>query len=206
MKIDGATWTFTKAELVALLAHMAGDERPSQAALQLQTARRRAVATDGHRAITCSLPSPHEASVAPADCLVPRPTIEWAVQNAKTKDEIRIIVAPDSELISVFVAAFSFTVKPAPGPFPGVDYILRRPDANAPGVSEIGLDVGYLGDLVLMRAACGKYPKKEGRKTILVQEQVAFRIPPGELDPIHATCFSHATGCAWHAVIMPVRL
>ncbi len=208
---DGHTnWHFSRAELVALLAHASTDAtRFGMCGIGLDVASGAATATDGHRAAKVwGERVNYDSAVVPTQTLVvDRQTIEAAVKVAKRDEEITITTRKEDEPVTVKIGDRVTATHLVNASHPPVDQILPKYEAKSHKGVVTGINSAYLADLDLVTYACPPVVKDlpRGKKKKTYPSLMLF--PPDEpLNPWFARVSCPQNATEWAVVIMPVRL
>jgi hypothetical protein len=199
-------WHFTKAELVALLAHMSTDEtRANLCALVLDTSKGRVWATDGHRmalAVTGDHdPPPHAvASVV----LVPRSFIADVAKIARRDEEITLVCADKRVAALVGGKGLEGHIANAGDP-PQIDQVIPQIGSKHIGVSA-SFCGDYLGDVALVTSACPPTVTENWKKKKEKRYPPVLMCPPAAaLDPVTFKVSCPANQTDWTVLVMPMR-
>ncbi len=201
-------WNFTRAELVALLAHMSTDAtRETQYGLVLDVTRGRAHATDGHRAVLVTTGDRVDQDRGITGVhLVPRELLEKAVKIAKAGSLMLVCCADGRVKISVDSTTLDGLLSDAiPNRIDAVLLTVGSPSTHK-GVAQ-GFNGWYLGDISLICVACPPTIKVGFRqKKEKIYSGVVLYPGAGELDPMLAKVRCPANQCDWVVVLMPMRI
>ena len=203
---DGTTtWKFTKAELIALLAHASTEPmRESLYGLVLEASLGRAFATDGHRlAMVTAGARLASQDATKTRAIIPTDVLAQVVKLAGKKDIVRI--TPNCTTVKVEVSCVDRWQNETPGPSftgplgaadncPPVDEVLPAYAQNHTG-TVAGINTAYLADLELVARASSEH-RLAG---------VMLYPPSDPTSPFKAEC-NAIDGTRWVVAIMPMRI
>jgi len=202
-------WNFSKAELVALLAHMCVDgTRYNLYGRGLDVARGVACATDGHRlAKVWGERVEHDRAVLPTRLLVvSRETVEQAVKIAKRDDTILIETRRAEDPVVVRVGQVEIQGRLVDADFPPYDSVFPQYDEKKHRGVVSGVNASYLADLNTVVSACPPVVVEKARgKKEKFYNVLRFFAPAKELDPFLARVSCKQNATEWAVVIMPMR-
>lgn len=183
MQYTKGTYTMSKRELGALLAHASKDEaRLHLAGVGFNHGH--VVATDGHRLALCTVEgaSDNEGKAH----VVPRSALQEAYKAATVRTDIAIAANEDGYEIAVDGAGWSGK---CPMTSPQYQQVIPAKE-RAGSVRCIGFNPFYMADV-------GKVLQATGGKAVAMSMG-------DELDPIRIDI--PGEGCAWVVVVMPMRV
>jgi DNA polymerase III sliding clamp (beta) subunit (PCNA family) len=188
-------WTFTRAELAALLECASRDDsRVNLTQILLDSERGTAVATDGHRLLACKSASP-SADVGAKK--VPAATLANVLKMARSNHTIAIRPNCESAHVRVIdkhgreLAATNVVLSANHFP-PWWQVVPKTPHGNP--AAKIGLNGHYLAHVAKLADACDR---KVGTIALYIG---------GALDPVVIKADAGDFSCEWTYVVMPMRL
>jgi len=209
---DGfTTWHFSRAELIALLAHASTDAtRFGIFGIGLDVPQGAATATDGPRAAKVwGERVNYDCAVVPAHTLVlGRDSIELLIKSARKDDEIMITTrkADEPALMQAGPNGAVISARLVDAGHPPVDQVMPQYGPKHTGVAA-GVNPDYLADLALVTRACPPVVRDlpRGKKERRYPGLVLFP-PTKERDPFLARVSCPQNATEWAVAIMPMLI
>lgn len=201
-------WHFTRAELVALLAHMSTDQtRFNLCSLGLNVATGEANATDGHRGVQVrGFREGHDRAIQPGKIFVVGRSFVEQVVKAATKD-VEILILCEDPKVSAIVGNAAFEGNLVDVTYPPLDQVMPKVgEAKKHQGTVGGFNANYLADLAVVTSACPPYVKQVGKKKEKVYPTLTLWPGKSDLDPWLATVRCPQNATDWDVCIMPMRI